>query len=684
VVVFLVSGAIALRRDPGTATTRRNERYNTAYFLDLLQFPSMKRAAWFRSLALSGLFAGAQRLAEGLKGVDGNLTLAVAATTVAASVVSSYLTNRANSQREAQLDTAVREKLAQRNHHLRRGLAASLRRALQEAQLELIDLPANPYHALFASWNYTLHLASTDDAALERFFPIGFTESQWQAINPYSPNSLEDENALAELLKSLLKADAIYKNWSHSDALHFARRALPFYHRAFADAIAGDTEGSLYRALEIKGVNEIRALVKREIAETRALHEQTQALVQQEATDNRTHHEQTWRKIDDLTFWIKRTSIYSAPTHRLPSGTEAWEPWLTNLLRNSSTYGYSHLTANYLELLSSNADPTIRPEVWQAIARKLRQDFRQGALSAPLKYKKVHLKAEADVKPITSKADLDRFSYLDSGVVSDQSWWGKFEEKSVNLVRGAVETLGHPILVSCSSVNVAAYAVLKGFRRHGIASVIVPDDASGREQAISLARNPKFDFVVCADAPLFLEAHDNVRAYVKVFDIYNEEQGILRKGELVSGKSPTAYIYQASSAKQQFLLDRARAGGSLITEDVAEEPLTNMADFALVSEIMDPGDLVIAWGALEESLLTDPTFRKVENADFALTVSMFRHPIWLEMPEALDALFDLFVAEWNFCKAHEFTAFERLLGDCAFVESFARGGGYNKKFSSNP
>src|SRR5437764_11868634 len=87
---------------------------------------------------------------------------------------------------------------------------------------------------------------------------------------------------------------------------------------------------------------------------------------------------------------------------------------------------------------------------------------------------------------------------------------------------------------------------------------------------------------------------------------------ILKKG-LVTSNPPKIYVYVSSSAKHQFLLDRARTNESPLPENVEEEPLVVMADFALVSQVMLPSDTVIAWGALLESLLKDPSLEKVEG-----------------------------------------------------------------------
>src|ERR1017187_3960683 len=218
---------------------------------------SMKGNAWL-TLAMGGIFFAAKKYAEAA-GVGGGLDAVVAAAAVAAEVAGDFLINRAAAQREKQLETAEFRELAARNQHLRQGMAAALRRGLNQARLKIPGLPADPYHALFKSWDLLLQQAEAGGDALEELFPAEqFAESQWEATNPYSPNLDEDARDLATLLRQWL-AGASYKRWSEAEALDFARKALPYYQQAFADDLAGDSNGLLFRAFTAKGIDQIRA-----------------------------------------------------------------------------------------------------------------------------------------------------------------------------------------------------------------------------------------------------------------------------------------------------------------------------------------------------------------------------------------------------------------------------------------
>ena len=217
----------------------------------------MKGNAWL-TLAMGGVFVGAKQLAEAA-GVSGALGPVTAALAVVGEVGGAYLIHRAHSQREKQLETAELRELAERNHHLRQGMAAALRRGLAQARLKIPGLPSDPYDALFQSWDLLLGQAEAGGDALEQLFPAEqFAESQWEATNPYSPNVEEDARDLATLLRQWL-AGAAYKRWSEAEALDFARKALPHYQQAFADDLAGDSNGLLFRAFTAKGIDQIRA-----------------------------------------------------------------------------------------------------------------------------------------------------------------------------------------------------------------------------------------------------------------------------------------------------------------------------------------------------------------------------------------------------------------------------------------
>lgn len=222
------------------------------------------RISIFRNLFLSGVTYCVLKLAEGaIAGPDATLLLKIGAfgAGAVASSLGGVLINRASSVADARKASEEREALATRNHHLRRGMGHALRLALERSREENQNLPPNPYNTLFKTWDYVLRLAETDDVAMDRFFPIDLTEAQWQATNVYSNDDDEDARALVELLRTLLEGDAVYSTWGGDQAFRFAKDLLPFYRQAFADDLAGDADGFLKKAFDVKSQSHLRSLL---------------------------------------------------------------------------------------------------------------------------------------------------------------------------------------------------------------------------------------------------------------------------------------------------------------------------------------------------------------------------------------------------------------------------------------
>src|SRR5579859_6573752 len=154
----------------------------------------MKKPAWLQTLLLSGLAVGLSKFAEAAHGHENPLVVAAIAGAVAMEVVGHFLIHQAHGQREE----VKRREQAARNHQVRPGMAAALRRALNKVPKP----PGDLYAALTKSWDDALKLAVENDDALEYFFPAEqFAESHWSATNPYSPNPDQDSQALANVLR---------------------------------------------------------------------------------------------------------------------------------------------------------------------------------------------------------------------------------------------------------------------------------------------------------------------------------------------------------------------------------------------------------------------------------------------------------------------------------------------------
>ena len=320
------------------------------------------KAKWLQTLALSGLSTGAAQFVTAASAGHhpGLAGTGVALAVTAASVIGGYLTNRANSLRDAQLSEAERKALAERNHHLRRGMAEALRRGLNAARLNLGSLPADPYDALFASWEQLLSQAKTDEDALERLFPAAFAESQWQATNTYSPSPDDDAGALAGLLREWLIVDSrIYGQWDKDQALAFARQVLPYYQQAFADDLAADSKGLLFRAFAVKGVNQIRFLADQALVELRKL-----------GSENRELHHRTYDMQVEARDALGRIEAALTPGARIGSDAyqalyevdlrQHWKPRAmgSGAIFQGGLWYFSGRTAALRQILTWLAQPT--------------------------------------------------------------------------------------------------------------------------------------------------------------------------------------------------------------------------------------------------------------------------------------------------------------------------------------
>ncbi len=235
------------------------------------------RSSIFLNLVLSGVAACVLKVAEGAIGTAFPLNIGAFGVIATASALGGLLINRASSQADARKASKEREILATRNHHLRRGMANALRLALERCRMRNKNLPANPYNTLFKTWDYVLRLTETDDVAMDRFFPIDLTEAQWQATSTYRNDDDEDGRAMVELLQTLLEGDAIYSTWDGDEANRFGRDLLPYYRQAFADDLAGDADGFIKNAFDVKSQDHLRSLLLEVLPQLEAIRSELEA-----------------------------------------------------------------------------------------------------------------------------------------------------------------------------------------------------------------------------------------------------------------------------------------------------------------------------------------------------------------------------------------------------------------------
>jgi formylglycine-generating enzyme required for sulfatase activity/tRNA A-37 threonylcarbamoyl transferase component Bud32 len=213
----------------------------------------LKNVTWLRTLFLSGMALGVEKLSEVAHGEHDPVRLAVAGGAVAFTTVAHYLVHRASEQHSE----AQRELYTQRNHLVRRGMLAALQRALASVAPRCDSFL---YDKLFRAWRENLDWALKDNELLDRLFPAEvFAEAQWQITNTYRPTAEHDAIALAMFLREWLTTDLnLSRLWREEEALEFSKQLLPLYQQAFADDLVKEG-GALLQAFTVKGINEIRA-----------------------------------------------------------------------------------------------------------------------------------------------------------------------------------------------------------------------------------------------------------------------------------------------------------------------------------------------------------------------------------------------------------------------------------------
>jgi tetratricopeptide (TPR) repeat protein len=167
------------------------------------------------------------------------------------------------------------KEVAERNHLIRRAMAAALARALREAENKADlagHIPSAFRDDFFSQWPRLLEEAEKSEGndRIDKLFPIDATEKEWKIVTSYfdspsdsgfdeqSPETQqrlrEREQASCGALSSLLRQlpvgypkqefitlfdGRLEKEWLESDALAFAAGVLPLYRIAFA-AIASE------------------------------------------------------------------------------------------------------------------------------------------------------------------------------------------------------------------------------------------------------------------------------------------------------------------------------------------------------------------------------------------------------------------------------------------------------------
>lgn len=206
----------------------------------------MRLKGCFAMLLGAGVAEAAKHMAVGLPP-----ELALAATP-AFSVVGSVLAGLASNE----VRDESRKASAERNHHLRLGMAEALQSALSSVSAELGDRGVDSA-ARFALWDSNL-VCAQNRSALDLLMPGLLEEDSFALAAGDTPEAEQSADALGDLLFNWLTTDArLASSWSPEEAREVARRALPHYFKAFKRGVIEDTGGHLFKAFVVNGHHQL-------------------------------------------------------------------------------------------------------------------------------------------------------------------------------------------------------------------------------------------------------------------------------------------------------------------------------------------------------------------------------------------------------------------------------------------
>jgi hypothetical protein len=280
--------------------------------------------------------------------------------------------------------------------------------------------------------------------------------------------------------------------------------------------------------------------------------------------------------------------------------------------------------------------------------------------------------------PVIDRRDGSRLWDSTTLNISPTSWQGVFDANSFSAVSRLADVLGRPLTINVSAIDVAACAAAFIMKFRGLPITLVTNDASGREQALRLAKGDLSDFVIAADAPMFMTPGQPVAQFVKRMDLYRQSQALLKrvKGELAASR--TLFLYPCSSAQQQFKLLTMLKDRGLQLDPTTQIYELEMADYANLALFMKRDDLVFAWDPLLSRLLRRGDFIKDRGTDFELSIALFERDDWRSGIQLAggEALIDCFVAAWTSVRRDPLAAWAASLHINGMVEGLGRGAGF--------
>jgi hypothetical protein len=308
--------------------------------------------------------------------------------------------------------------------------------------------------------------------------------------------------------------------------------------------------------------------------------------------------------------------------------------------------------------------------------KQLNEDLSRSVLDNPLRFRHFSQQSRDNLTRVISSDELTRLINVSPSDIVGSAWHGQVDPSVLYKLRNASHHIGRPIRINVASCLVGACAAVWWMALEGAPIEVTTTDAAGREQALRLRRDGDVapDFVIAADAPMFLEKHNRISRFSKLLDVHTEFQTLLVKRGEASGRPRAIFLYPNSSAllqlKHQYQQLKRRYQIDAATPEVALE----LVDYLRISRIMQPGDLIFAWQPLLDRLIEDPGFMVDHRAKFLLTVSLYQNSdrFSADLSVANSAFVDYFVAAWNRADANRLLAWLIVLTKDGFLSDFGR------------
>lgn len=309
-------------------------------------------------------------------------------------------------------------------------------------------------------------------------------------------------------------------------------------------------------------------------------------------------------------------------------------------------------------------------DLYRIKLEKLLLDIRESPLRTDVNLKTAFGRSIANLLEANIVGDRDpRIPSSPLLTFSENAWKG---EPAIQDIK-ALQTLGRPIMVNCSCINVAASATLKAMADLFEINVIPYfGDPNGYSQVRTVADDDSVDFLVTANAPFFMAGISRLaRRFRLLFPVHGEFQYVFKRSGTLWEEVKRVHILPQSSAEEQVLggrhMPKTRSPSPVETLEIPASAIPNL----LLD--LDRPEAVVVWEPLASSLRRHPEVEREEESVFRFWISLFCQKRWRgpKMRRALTAFEEVFLAAWVRCKSNPNYAINLLRYDDQYQKDFA-------------